>query len=244
MTQQASKEEMSKMPIVKYKRWITAEGQARLRALVREGKTDREIANAIGVYPHILSKWRNKYPEIADALKRYTDTETNQAIDRHDLIKAQHKNRLLSNIETLKRRIMEWETTRKADDKPLTLSSLCLFLGVTKQALQKHLNNDLVESHALTIDPITGEQCKESVHTVLNLAKLRIESDLEDRMITGTGSTQGIMFDLKNHHGYVDRQTVESEIKPIKKDDKTDDERIEELLARRDGGNLKLVQQQ
>ena len=231
------------MPSIKYKQWTTAEGQARIRALVREGKTDREIAHAIGVFPNVLSKWRNKYPEIADALKRYTDAETNQAIDRHELIKAQHKSRLLSNTETLKRRITEWETARKADGKPLTLSSLCLFLGVTKQALQKHLNNDLVESHALTIDPITGEQCKESVHTILNLAKLRIESDLEDRMISGIGSTQGIMFDLKNHHGYVDRQTVETETKPIKKDDKTDDERIEELLRRRDGEPLKLVNQ-
>ncbi len=231
------------MPTIKYKQWTTAEGQARLRDLVRDGKTDGEIARAIGVFPNVLSKWRSKYPEIADALKRYTDAETNQAIDRHDLIKAQHKNRLLSNTETLKHRIMEWETARKADGKPLTLSSLCLFLGVTKQALQKHLNNDLVESHALTIDPITGEQCKESVHTILNLAKLRIESDLEDRMICGIGSTQGIMFDLKNHHGYVDRQTVETETKPIKKDDKTDDERIEELLRRRDGEPLKLVNQ-
>lgn len=229
------------MGMIKYEYWTTPEGQARLRTLVREGKTDKEIAKAIGVYPNVLSNWRHKHPEIEDALKRYTDTETNQAIDRHDLIKAQHKSRLLSNIDTLKRRIMEWETTRRQEKKPLTLSSLCLFLGVTKQALQKHLNNDLVESHTLTIDPITGEQCKESVHTILNLAKLRIESDLEDRMITGEGSTAGIMFDLKNHHGYVDRQTVETETKPIKKDDKTDDERIEELLKRRDGDGLKLV---
>lgn len=225
---------------LKYTQWTSAEGQARLRELVRQGLTDRQIAKEIGVYPTVLSRWRNKYPEIEDALRRYTDSQTNQAIDRHDLIKAQTKNRLLSNLDTLKRRIMEWETARRQDKKPLTISSLCLFLGVTKATLNKHLNNDLVESHTLTIDPFTGEMKKESVQSILESAKLRIESDLEDRMILGDGNTQGIMFDLKNHHGYVDRQTVETETKPIKKDDKTDDERIEELLARRDG-ELKLV---
>ena len=231
------------MPKYKYQDWITEDGQARLRELVKQGLSDAKIAAAIGVDKSQLSAWRKKYPQIRDALVRYTDADTHQALDRHDIMLASQSHRLLSNVDILRTRINDWETERKSKKLPLTLSSLCLFLGITKNTLNKHLNNNLVESHVYTTDPITGERCPLTVQAVLQNAKLRAESELEDRMITGSGNTQGIMFDLKNHYGYVDRQTVETETKPIKKDDKTDDERIEELLRRRDGEPLKLVKQ-
>lgn len=229
------------MPALKYTHWISPEGQEQIRELVKQGLSDAKISTAIGVDKSQLSAWRKKYPQIRDALTRYTDADTHQALDRHEIIKASQSHRLLSNVDILRRRIDEWEQARKEKKLPLTLSSLCLFLGITKATLNRHLNNNLVESHVYTTDPITGERVALTVQSILQDAKLRAESELEDRMITGNGNTAGIMFDLKNHHGYVDRQTVETETKPIKKDDKTDDERIEELLKRRDGDALKLV---
>lgn len=228
------------MAASKYTEWITLDGQAQIKAWVKQGLSDGKIAEKIGISRFLFSKWRKLYPEIRNATMRYTDLATNQAVEQHELIKAKDERKLLCNIVNLKQKISEWEQERKRGKLPLTISSLCLFLGVTKKQFNKYANNDLIESHTNIIDPFTGDVIAESVSSVLQLAKLRIESDLEDRMIKGEGSTAGIMFDLKNHHGYVDRQTVENEIKTERKDGKTDDERIEELLSKRDGA-LKIV---
>lgn len=54
----------------KYEKWLTTEGLLMLEAWAREGLTDEDIAvKKMGISRSTLSEWKNKYPDISDALK-------------------------------------------------------------------------------------------------------------------------------------------------------------------------------
>ena len=54
----------------KYQEWITPEGLLKLEGWARDGLTDEQIANNMGITAKTLYEWKNKYSEICDALKR------------------------------------------------------------------------------------------------------------------------------------------------------------------------------
>lgn len=54
----------------KYRDWITEEGLLKIEGWAREGLTDEQIAKNIGIQRTTLYDWKNKYNDIADALKR------------------------------------------------------------------------------------------------------------------------------------------------------------------------------
>ncbi|MFT8514817.1 MAG: helix-turn-helix domain-containing protein, partial [Lacticaseibacillus paracasei] len=54
----------------KYKEWITKEGLLKLQGWARDGLTDEQIAHNVGIRRPTLYAWKNKYPDISDALKR------------------------------------------------------------------------------------------------------------------------------------------------------------------------------
>ncbi len=54
----------------KYEEWLTPEGLLRLEAWARDGLTDEQIANNIGINRGTLYDWKKKYPDISNALKR------------------------------------------------------------------------------------------------------------------------------------------------------------------------------
>lgn len=54
----------------KYQEWITKEGLLKIEGWARDGLTDEQIAGNIGVSRSTLNEWKNKYPDISDALKR------------------------------------------------------------------------------------------------------------------------------------------------------------------------------
>lgn len=53
----------------KYKEWLTDEGLLKLSAWARDGLTDDQIANNMGISRSTLYEWKRKYPDISDALK-------------------------------------------------------------------------------------------------------------------------------------------------------------------------------
>ena len=53
----------------KYSRWITEDGLILLQGWARGGLTEEQIAKKCSVSPSTLSEWKNKFPEIAEALK-------------------------------------------------------------------------------------------------------------------------------------------------------------------------------
>ena len=53
----------------KYSKWITEDGLILLQGWARGGLTEENIAKKCSVSPSTLSEWKNKFPEIAEALK-------------------------------------------------------------------------------------------------------------------------------------------------------------------------------
>lgn len=54
----------------KYEHWLTSEGLLKLEGWAREGLTDEQIAEKIGIHRDTLNEWKKKYPDISDTLKR------------------------------------------------------------------------------------------------------------------------------------------------------------------------------
>lgn len=57
----------------KYHEWLTEEGLNRLQGWKRNGLTDEQIANNIGISTVTLYDWINKFPNISNALKTGKD---------------------------------------------------------------------------------------------------------------------------------------------------------------------------
>ncbi|MBQ2662742.1 MAG: helix-turn-helix domain-containing protein [Clostridia bacterium] len=54
----------------KFSDWLTDEGVTQIEAWARDGLTDEQIAENIGISRSTLSEWKKKYPAISAALKR------------------------------------------------------------------------------------------------------------------------------------------------------------------------------
>lgn len=62
----------------KYQEWLTKEGLLRLQGWARDGLTDEQIAINVGINVATLYDWKNKYPNIAEALKDGKDVADRQ----------------------------------------------------------------------------------------------------------------------------------------------------------------------
>lgn len=56
--------------MAKYTEWLTEEGLIKIEGWARDGLTDEQIAQNIGIKRPTLYDWKNKYSDISDALKR------------------------------------------------------------------------------------------------------------------------------------------------------------------------------
>lgn len=54
----------------KYHDWLTAEGLLRLEGWARDGLTDEQIAENMGIRRPTLYDWKKKHPDISDTLKK------------------------------------------------------------------------------------------------------------------------------------------------------------------------------
>lgn len=54
----------------KFAEWLTEEGLLKLEGWARDGLTDEQVAHNVGISRSTLAVWKNKYPDLSDALKR------------------------------------------------------------------------------------------------------------------------------------------------------------------------------
>ena len=53
----------------KYQEWMTEQGIALLKGWARDGLSDAQLANNMGIHVSTLYEWKNKYSEINEALR-------------------------------------------------------------------------------------------------------------------------------------------------------------------------------
>lgn len=73
------------MPIPKFEFWLTEDGLLLLEGWARDGLTDAQIAENMGIHPMTLSKWKSKYEVINLALKKtkeIADREVENALKK------------------------------------------------------------------------------------------------------------------------------------------------------------------
>lgn len=56
--------------MAKYDEWITEDGLIKLEGMARDGLTDEQIAQNIGIARSTLNVWKNRFVDISDSLKR------------------------------------------------------------------------------------------------------------------------------------------------------------------------------
>ena len=56
--------------MAKYDEWITEDGLIKLEGMARDGLTDEQIAQNIGIARSTLNVWKNRFIDISDALKK------------------------------------------------------------------------------------------------------------------------------------------------------------------------------
>lgn len=56
--------------MARYDYWISEEGLLRLQDWARNGLTDKQIADNIGINVSTLYEWKKKYKELSDTLKK------------------------------------------------------------------------------------------------------------------------------------------------------------------------------
>ena len=54
----------------KYEKWLEPDGLLLLEGWARDGLTDEQIADKIGISRSTLNEWKKKFPDISDTLKK------------------------------------------------------------------------------------------------------------------------------------------------------------------------------
>lgn len=102
----------------KYQQWLTKEGLIRIQGWARDGLTNNQIAEKIGISKQTFYDWLKKYPDLSDSLK-----ENKDVVDRkveNALLKNALNGNVTAQIFWLKnRKPNEWR--EKRDDVQQTV---------------------------------------------------------------------------------------------------------------------------
>ena len=95
-----------------------------------------------------------------------------------------------NNPDDMQVKIEDYFTTYEAMERPFTVIGLAYHLGFADtQTLNEY-----------------GK--KEEFSVTVKRAKARIEQGKNEMLLSGKGNTIGLIFDLKNNHGWRDRQDI------------------------------------
>lgn len=129
-----------------------------------------------------------KRPKPATSTERQKDVPSTAATER---ARGRGRPRLIESPDQMQEMAESYFAEREAANKPFTMAGLCYALGFS-------------DRHSLS----EYEKHKEYTATVKRL-RLRVEQARLEDMVDKAKFTPGQIFDLKNNHGYVDKQEVE-----------------------------------
>ena len=91
----------------KYHKWLTDEGLLKIEGWAKDGLVDEQIAHNIGITTGTLYEWKNKHPEVSEALKK-----GKEVVDR-EVENALYKRALGYNYEEVKTYVEEVNGKKK-----------------------------------------------------------------------------------------------------------------------------------
>ena len=101
-----------------------------------------------------------------------------------------------NNVQELKDGIDEYLASCITDERPLTMSGLCVHLKITRETLSVYARGEYD-------DNINNDN--DSYSDTIKRVKLQVEMDKNEGLLTGKYNPAGAIFDLKNNHGWRDR---------------------------------------
>lgn len=107
--------------------------------------------------------------------------------------------RQYTDINQMQAVIDNYFTECDEHDKPYTISGLCYALGMERSTLLRYCERNDTEIDLGLCNTIKS-------------AKARILAQQEERLITGKGSTVGLIFSMKNNQGWKDTQDISANI--------------------------------
>ena len=117
----------------KYKQWLTKEGLIRIQGWARDGLTNNQIAEKIGISKQTFYDWLKKYPDLSDSLK-----ENKDVVDRkveNALLKNALNGNVTAQIFWLKnRKPNEWREKREIEANEAQSSSMNQLIQSLTQA--------------------------------------------------------------------------------------------------------------
>lgn len=97
------------------------------------------------------------------------------------------------NEAELKKAVDAYFAECVAEEKPKTMCGLALALGVDRRTLVNYSNN-------------------EEFFPTIKAARQIVEEQNEEMLVTGRGNATGIIFNLKNNFGWVDKSEVDNRV--------------------------------
>ena len=127
--------------------WRTTEGLALIGGWARDGLTEEDIANNIGISRSTLSEWKKKYPDISDTIKK--DKNVADRVVENSLFKRATGYRYK---EITKERIFN-KTTGKTElavvkeiEKEVPPETAAIIIWLTNRCLENWKNKNILES--------------------------------------------------------------------------------------------------
>lgn len=203
----------------------TKDGLKILADLCRAGLTDTAIATKIGIDNVTLSRWRAAVPSIRATMDeargkpvkpmahdithvRLREPKTDK--ERYARISQKAH---INDVSAVKCTVAQWMDKRELKHMPLTRESLCEALNISIAEYRRIVDDRAIFDEAPMIVNVTTGKVRAEVAEILRGADAAILSDIVDSAM-GRNPT-GAIFLLKNHWGYVDKQTTEISDKSI-----------------------------
>ena len=107
----------------KYQKWLTPEGLLLLEGWARDGLTDEQIAQKIGISTKTLYRWQDQYSQICQSLKK------GKEIVDYEVENALYKSAISGNVTAQiywlnNRRPQQWRNKQKEETDTAALEKL------------------------------------------------------------------------------------------------------------------------
>lgn len=96
------------------------------------------------------------------------------------------------SVDELERLIEDYFSDCDSKGRPYTITGLALALDTDRATLMRY-------------------ECKEDFYNTIKKAKLKCENYAEEQLFV-TRNTAGVIFNMKNNYGWVDKQEVDSNV--------------------------------